>query len=125
MPLVDDAYYTATDSCLSILMAFFMSLLGIKLVTSLGSMLLMSFADSEGVGACLREIEAEEGVVGVEEAKFWQVHYGLCMANLKVRVKRSAGEEGVGRVREVVRSVVGRRLGGEGMWEVSTRVVVE
>ena len=36
------------------------------------------------MSAVVREIEAEPSIVRVEEAQFWQVHYGLAMANLKV-----------------------------------------
>lgn len=38
------------------------------------------------VSSVVREIESEPYITRVEEAQFWQVHYGLGMANLKVRV---------------------------------------
>ncbi|KAL1842685.1 hypothetical protein VTJ49DRAFT_4464 [Mycothermus thermophilus] len=38
------------------------------------------------VSSVLREIEAEPRIAKVEDAQFWQVHYGLAMANLKVRL---------------------------------------
>lgn len=94
---------------------------------SLGSMLLMSYSGSGNVGEVLREIEDMDVVKRVEEAKFWQVHYGLGMANLRVRVK--GGEEGLMRAREKIGAVIRGRLGGGeggGMgWEVSTQLVVE
>ena len=53
-------------------------------------MLLMSYS-GKGVSDVMREITTEPLVSGVEEARFWQVHYGLCMANLKLRVRGSGG----------------------------------
>ncbi|KAK8110377.1 uncharacterized protein PG998_006834 [Apiospora kogelbergensis] len=41
-----------------------------------------------GVADVVSEIAAEPNVERVEEAQFWQVHYGLCMANLKLCVAR-------------------------------------
>ena len=49
------------------------------------------YNDGDSVSAVLREIEADVQVARVEEAQFWQVHYGLGMANLKVKVARSYG----------------------------------
>ncbi|SPQ21894.1 611bb050-2d2e-4a22-ad9b-d0a8d01531fe [Thermothielavioides terrestris] len=40
------------------------------------------------ISSVLREIESDPQVARVEEAQFWQVHYGLAMANLKVVVNR-------------------------------------
>lgn len=96
-------------------------------------MLLMSYSndsiDKSAVGDVLQNISAEVGVTGVEEAKFWQVHYGLCMANLKIRVR---GEDGLGRLRERVGILVRNRLGGAygkgkgGVkWEVTVQFSVD
>lgn len=38
------------------------------------------------VSSILHEIETDPHIARVEEAQFWQVHYGLGMANLKVRL---------------------------------------
>ncbi|KAL2266357.1 hypothetical protein VTJ83DRAFT_5709 [Remersonia thermophila] len=46
------------------------------------------------VSSVLREIEAEPQIAKVEDAQFWQVHYGLAMANLKVRLASPRGRDG-------------------------------
>jgi len=78
-------------------------------VHALGAMLLMSVGDASGVGEVVRAIEAEKGVRGVQEARFWQVHYGLCVAGVKVRVERGVWDE---ELRERIGRVVVGRLGG-------------
>ncbi|KAK3901157.1 cation efflux family-domain-containing protein [Staphylotrichum tortipilum] len=50
--------------------------------------------DNAAVSSVLREIESEPHVARVEEAQFWQVHYGLAMANLKVRLAPRGGGSG-------------------------------
>lgn len=45
--------------------------------------------NSSTISSVLREIESEPAIARVEEAQFWQVHYGLAMANLKVRLNRN------------------------------------
>ncbi|EAQ90632.1 hypothetical protein CHGG_02567 [Chaetomium globosum CBS 148.51] len=50
--------------------------------------------DTATVSSVVREIESEPHVARVEEAQFWQVHYGLGMANLKVRVVGGSGKGG-------------------------------
>ncbi len=77
-------------------------------------MLLMSYS-GKGVSDVMREIANEPMVSGVEEARFWQVHYGLCMANVKLRVKNYGGgaeDAQVGRLRERICLLVKNRLGG-------------
>jgi hypothetical protein len=70
----------------------------------------------------VQEIEDDRGVSAVEEAKFWQVHYGLCMANLKLRF-RGGGADEMQRVRQRVTSLVRQKLGGK--WEVSLQMGLE
>jgi len=102
--------------------------LGYQLVKTLGAMLLMSHSGA-GLADVLRDIETDPAVAGVDEAKFWQVHYGLCMANLKLRVTGS--EEALLKLRERIASLVKNRLGtgygtggGGQTWEVSMQFVV-
>ncbi|KAH6845429.1 cation efflux family-domain-containing protein [Chaetomium sp. MPI-CAGE-AT-0009] len=93
--------------------------------------------DPATVSSVVREIEAEPHVTRVEEAQFWQVHYGLGMANLKVQVSKG-GVSGSGnggpdddgalsQLRSRVARVVQNRLGegygrgGNLRWEVTVQ----
>ena len=91
-------------------------------------MLLMSYS-GKGVSEVMREIASEPMITSVEEARFWQVHYGLCMASLKLRVR---GEEAsLGKLRERINILVRNRLGGgygkgAGVkWEVTTQFSID
>lgn len=92
-------------------------------------MLLMSYS-GPGVTEVMREIENEPSISAVEEARFWQVHYGLCMANLKLRV-RGLDESAIGKLRERIGLLVRNRLGGgygKGggiKWEVTTQFTID
>jgi len=90
-----------------------MFFLGIRLAIAQGLMLLMSYSGT-GVSDVMAEIEAEPSITAVEEARFWQVHYGLCMANLKLRVKGSATsvDDGtMGKLREKIGQLVKKQVG--------------
>lgn len=82
-------------------------------------------ADDDGIAAVMREIEAEPSIARVEEAQFWQVHYGLCMASLKVCIVRGCDDGAVSQLRSRVARVIQNRLGegyGRGSslrWEVT------
>ncbi|KAI9723103.1 MAG: Endoplasmic reticulum zinc transporter [Chrysothrix sp. TS-e1954] len=130
LPLLSFEMYTWLDRALSGSMALAMCLLGYQLVKTLGAMLLMSHSSADGVADVIRDIEKDSAVTEVEEAKFWQVHYGLCMANLKLRVRGT--EESMLRLRERIASLVKNRLGGgfggggaAQNWEVSAQLIVE
>lgn len=128
LPLLSLKLYTWLDRLLSLGTGFSMCALGVYLVKNLGSMLLMSYSGTDtgsGVSDVLRDIRSDPQVVDVEEAKFWQVHYGLCMANIRLQVNGS--EEGLVRLREKVTSTIRNRLaGGYGLgsqkWEVSLQL---
>ncbi|KAL1875276.1 hypothetical protein VTK73DRAFT_10232 [Phialemonium thermophilum] len=83
------------------------------------------------VSAVVCEIEAEPQVSRVEEAQFWQVHYGLAMANLRVRVVRGCDDTALSRLRARVSRLVNNRLGegygrGAGLrWEVTVQTSAE
>jgi hypothetical protein len=88
----------------------------------------MSYSGS-GIKEVLYELETDAAVSAVEEAKVWQVHYGLCMANFKLRVRQIDQAD---RLRERVSSLVRNRLGGgygqgsRGVkWEVSTQITLD
>lgn len=127
LPLLSIQLYLWLDRVLSITMAVSMCVLGFRLVKTLGSMLLMSYS-GRGVSDVMRDIESDPSVSAIDDARFWQVHYGLCMANLKLRV--SGSEESLVRLRERISSLIKNRLGGGygsggQRWEVSLQLTVE
>ncbi|KAK0668843.1 cation efflux family-domain-containing protein, partial [Cercophora samala] len=96
LPLVYIPHIVWLDRLICATISLSMFFLGARLAVGQGFMLLMSYnhvstsakkkGDSE-VASVIKEIESEPQVQRVEEAQFWQVHYGLAMANLKVKVK--------------------------------------
>ena len=135
LPLLSIKTYTWFDTVLSMFIAVLMIAFGTRLGTSLASMLLMSYKplnDPRAVRETIESIETDPEVSSVEEARFWQVHYGLCMANLKLRY--SAGYGGYGddmmRIRQRVTNLVRSRLAsaygsGGPRWDVSVQLAVE
>jgi divalent metal cation (Fe/Co/Zn/Cd) transporter len=127
LPLVSIRIYGWLDKLLSGTIALSMCFLGVRLVKTLGSMLLMSYS-GQGVSDVIKDIEADPAVFGIDDARFWQVHYGLCMANMKLRV--SGTEDSLGRLREKISSLIRNRLGGGygtggQKWEVSLQFTIE
>ncbi|KAK2074113.1 hypothetical protein P8C59_008344 [Phyllachora maydis] len=93
-----------------------------------------TWADRDGpVAAVVREIEAAEPLVArVDEAQFWQVHYGLGVATLKVCLVRGGCDDAaLGALRARVARTVQNRLGegyGQGgslRWEVTVQTSTE
>ncbi|KAE8149405.1 cation efflux family protein family [Aspergillus avenaceus] len=127
LPLVSIRLYNWLDVLLSCTISISMCVIGVRLVKTLGSMLLMSYS-GPGVHEVIRDIEADPSVFGVDDARFWQVHYGLCMANLKLRV--SGSDENTTRLRERISSLIKNRLGGGygsggQRWEVSLQFAID
>ncbi|KAF7161572.1 hypothetical protein CNMCM5623_007107 [Aspergillus felis] len=127
LPLVSIKLYKWLDVLLSVTISISMCVIGVRLVKNLGSMLLMSYS-GPGVSDVVKDIEADPSVFGIDDARFWQVHYGLCMANLKLRV--SGSEENLVRLRERISSLIKNRLGGGygtggQKWEVSLQFTVD
>jgi divalent metal cation (Fe/Co/Zn/Cd) transporter len=123
LPLLSLQAYSWIDKAMSLAIALSMCFLGVHLGKNVGSMLLMSYS-GKGVPEVIRDIEADPAVLAVEEAKFWQAHYGVGMANLKLRV--TGPEESLLKLRERLTSLVRNRLsGGYGSggqrWEVSVQ----
>lgn len=123
LPLLSLQAYTWIDKTLALAIAFSMCFLGVHLGKNVGSMLLMSYS-GKGVPEVIRTIETDPAVIAVEEAKFWQAHYGVGMANLKLRVRGT--EDSLLKLRERLTSLVRNRLsGGYGSggqrWEVSVQ----
>jgi Co/Zn/Cd efflux system component len=129
LPLLSIEFYLWLDKLLCSFIALSMFAMGLRLAIAQGLMLLMSFS-GKGVADVMKEIEAEPCVAAVEEARFWQVHYGLCMANLKLRV-RGLDDGGAARLREKIQVLVKNRLGGgygkgAGVkWEVTTQLAFD
>ncbi len=125
LPLLSIKLYLWLDRALSLTIAISMCILGFRLVKTLGFMLLMSYSSGASVGDLMRDIELDPSVTAIEDARFWQVHYGLCMANLVLRVRGT--EDGLVKLRERVTSLIKTRLGGGyggggQRWEVSTQL---
>lgn len=126
LPLLSIQMYVWLDRTLSFSVAFAMVALGWVQGWTLGKMLLMSYS-GPGVSDVMYELETDPAISIVEEAKFWQVHYGLCQANLKLRVRNL---DDIGRLRDRIGSMVRNRLGGSygsggQKWEVSTQITLE
>jgi divalent metal cation (Fe/Co/Zn/Cd) transporter len=138
LPLLSITVYTFLDRVLSLTIALSMCAMGGHLVQRLGLMLLMSFSGNQHTGHSnsassisdlISTIESDPLVSRVEEAKVWQVHYGLCMANFRLRVRGE--EENLLRLRDRLSSLVRNKLGGgygtgSGQrWEVNAQLVKE
>ncbi|ROW15903.1 hypothetical protein VPNG_02535 [Cytospora leucostoma] len=125
--------------CFAIAVSMFV--LGTRLAVAQGFMLLMSYSSQRkqtttfGVDGkdsdtddVVREIESEPHVSRVDEAQFWQVHYGLCMATMKLCVIRGCDDAALGQLRQRVGRIVQNRLGegyGKGgalRWEVTLQM---
>ena len=87
--------------------------------------------DAGAVSAVVREIEAEAAVARVDEARFWQVHYGLCVASLRVCVVRGCDDGALSQLRARVARLVQNRLGegygrgGSLRWEVTMQTSID
>ena len=133
LPLLSVQTYSWFDAGLSGVIAVMMIAFGVRLGTSLASMLLMSYSGpggSSSVKEVLSAIELDPTVSAIDEARFWQVHYGLAMANLKLRYKGSGYGEEMTRLRDRITNMVRSRLGGGygngGLkWEVTIQLALE
>lgn len=127
LPLLSVETFQWMDKMLSLSIAFSMLFLGFHLGRNVGSMLLMSYP-GKGVSEVIHDIETDPLVRRVEQAKFWQAHYGVGIANLKLQV--SGSEESLLRLRDRIASLIRNRLsGGYGSggqkWEVSVEFQTE
>ncbi|CAI4211299.1 unnamed protein product [Parascedosporium putredinis] len=121
----------STSPVKPVTIAIFMFGLGLRLAVSQGLMLLMSYGGNKSVDGVIKEIDADPGIGHVEEAQFWQVHYGLGMANLRIRVPKGSDEGALSRLRHRVASLVQDRLGegyGQGgslRWDVTVQMMTD
>lgn len=153
LPLVSIPYFVWLDRVICAAIAGSMFVLGTRLAIAQGLMLLMSYSgqadfsssssaaaaaekktdsliggSSSTVSAVVREIESEPQVARVDEAQFWQVHYGLAMANLKVCLVRGCDDGTLSQLRSRLTRVVQNRLGegygrgGNLRWEVTVQM---
>ncbi|KAK0614295.1 cation efflux family-domain-containing protein [Immersiella caudata] len=156
LPLVSVPSFVWLDRVICAAIAGSMFILGTRLAIAQGLMLLMSYsghpdtkhpsnslASSIGggkktdshvggkntaVSSVVREIESEPQVARVDEAQFWQVHYGLAMANLKVCLVRGLDDSSLSQLRTRLARIVQNRLGegyGRGVnlrWEVTVQM---
>ncbi|KAL8829986.1 MAG: hypothetical protein Q9170_005943 [Blastenia crenularia] len=127
LPLLSIQVYLWLDRALSGTIAVSMCFLGSRLVKTLGFMLLMSYSGN-GIHDVMQDIEMDPSVSGIEEAKFWQVHYGLCMADLRLRVRGT--EDGLSKLSDRITSLIKNRLGGGygtggQRWEVTTQLDID
>ncbi|RTE74779.1 hypothetical protein BHE90_010753 [Fusarium euwallaceae] len=131
LPLLSIALYTWLDRLICAVISFAMFALGMRLAVAQGLMLLMSYGGNggnNGVSAVLREIETEPSIVAIDDAQFWQVHYGLCMANLKLSVVKGYDEMSLSKLRSRISALIQNRLGegyghgGSVRWEVTLQM---
>ncbi|POS87135.1 hypothetical protein EPUL_003165 [Erysiphe pulchra] len=127
LPILSASMYHWIDRIFCTLIALSMFALGVHFATAQGLILLMCYL-GEGVNDVIGEIKKEPMVIHIDEAKFWQVHYTLCIASLKLRV--SGDEVALIKLRERIRALIKNRLGsssirGEVKWEVTTQFTVE
>lgn len=133
LPLLDLHTYQTIDKLLSLSVASAMLFLGFHLGRNVGGMLLMSYP-GPGVPSVIKDIETDPLVRKVDTAKFWQAHYGVGMANLRVSVGSGVGsdEGALSRLRERIAGLIRNRLGGgygsggrAQKWEVSVEICVD
>lgn len=141
LPLLSITSFVWLDRLICVAIAVSMFVLGTRLAVAQGLMLLMSYSGRSGAEAAsdlssrsgdtdgvVREIESEPSVSRVDEAQFWQVHYGLCMATVKLCVIRGCDDTALSQLRQRVGRIVQNRLGegyGKGAavkWEVTLQM---
>ena len=131
LPLLSIRYYLWLDRLICAGIAVAMSMFGLRLAVAQASMLLMSYSGGgspEAVSQVIKEIEFEPAIAKLEEAQFWQVHYGLGMANLKARVARECDEISLTKLRGRIAALIQKRLGegygygGSLRWEVTVEL---
>lgn len=130
LPLMSFNHYQWLDRLICAAIAVAMFGLGMRLAVAQGLMLLMSYGggNDTAVSSVVREIEAEPSITRVDEAQFWQVHYGLGMANLKVSVANDSDEGALSKLQNRISTLIQNRLGegygrGGGLrWKVTLQI---
>ncbi|PTB62754.1 hypothetical protein BBK36DRAFT_1183342 [Trichoderma citrinoviride] len=134
LPMLSISLYAWLDRLICAVISLAMFSLGMRVAVAQGLMLLMSYGGNRGdvgVTAVLREIESESGIARVDGAQFWQVHYGLCMANLKLIITNGYDELALVKLRNRISALIQNRLGegygngGNVRWEVTLETTVD
>ncbi|EGR45001.1 uncharacterized protein TRIREDRAFT_69281 [Trichoderma reesei QM6a] len=134
LPLLSISLYAWLDRLICAVISLAMFSLGMRVAVAQGLMLLMSYGGNRGdvgVTAVLREIESESGIARVDGAQFWQVHYGLCMANLKLIITNGYDELALVKLRNRISALIQNRLGegygngGNVRWEVTMETTID
>ncbi|KAJ2906617.1 cation efflux family [Zalerion maritima] len=160
LPLLSMTVYSWVDRLVCLAIAGCMFVLGVRLTVAQGLMLLMSYSDYRGgavsvsaaakgqgekenekvdvvdskggVSAVMREIEGDSAVIRLDDAQFWQVHYGLGVASMKLCVSKSNSDDAsLSKLRQRVSQLVQNRLGegygrGGGLrWDVTVEIITE
>jgi len=133
LPFLSTQTYSWFDSAMSFVVALMMITFGARLGISLASPLLMSYSGPGGtdrVKSVIAEIAANPTITAVEDARFCQVHYGLCMANLSLKYRRDDRGLDINRIRDQISTLIRTRLGGSygsgaTKWDVSIQLALE
>jgi divalent metal cation (Fe/Co/Zn/Cd) transporter len=106
LPLLGIQMTSAFDRILAFGYAAYMAVLGGQLCYANAQIILNSFPVA-AVSNLILELERDTTIVVIDEAKIFQVHYGLCVANFKFRVRHMDQAEDL---QERVEALVQNRL---------------
>lgn len=102
-----ETYFGKIDAVLSIGIAVVMCFVGWMTALTLGRMLLMGF-NPRCQQLITKRIQSDADISSIEEIRMWQVHYGLCIINIRLRVRGSAANDN--QIRANVNTIVGQVL---------------
>ncbi|KAK9453173.1 cation efflux family-domain-containing protein [Dipodascopsis uninucleata] len=90
--LTTEPYFGAIDNFVAVLVALSMCFSGWMTALTLGRMLLMGF-NSKSTQLILKRIRDDPDIKSIEESRIWQVHYSLCIINLRIKLHGSSVDE--------------------------------
>ncbi|QIW95015.1 hypothetical protein AMS68_000533 [Peltaster fructicola] len=134
LTLLNTHAYSIADPLFAFIIAGCMIAFGVRLGSRLGNILLMAYTDptdKNAISQLVLDIESDTSISAVEEAKIWQVHYGLGLADLKIKCRAGGQADDATKLRKRIMSLVKSRLGGaygEGRgprWDISIQVTRE
>lgn len=131
LPVLGIERTTFLDNGLTFTIAAAMMFHGGRSCYTIGRVLLMSFPaaaseDSDEIRDLVAELWDDDAIAEVQETKIWQVHYGLCIANFKLKVRsKDAVERTRAKINDLVRSRLADEPGKSNVqWEVSSEISV-